>query len=60
MRSVAYSPDGWNTISEDRNIRIWDVEIGTAVNKYLFVDTDYVRSVAYSPNGISGSTGRTI
>ena len=65
VRSVAYSPDGRHIVSgsEDRTIRIWNVESGVAVGKPLEGHTGRVESVAYSPDGhliISGSSDRTI
>ena len=49
--------------SQDRTIRMWDAEIGAAVGKPLKGHSDWVLSVAYSPDGghiISGSDDRTI
>jgi WD40 repeat protein len=63
VRSVAYSPDGQHIISgsDDKTIRIWNAETGSAVGKPLEGHTHWVRSVAYSPDGrhiISGSSDR--
>ena len=62
---VSYSPNGTRiaTGSNDRMIRIWDVETGTVVGKPLTGHSGEVKSVAYSPDGhhiISGSDDYTI
>jgi len=65
VSSVACSPDGRKIISgsEDRTVRIWDGETGTATSQPLVGHTRSVSSVAYSPYGryiISGSEDETI
>jgi WD40 repeat protein len=56
-------PDGRHIISgsDDKTIRMWDAETGSAVGKPLEGHTGGVSSVAYSPDGrhiISGSETR--
>ena len=53
VQSVAYSPDARHIISgsDDRTIRIWDTETGTAVGNPLKGHTGWVLSVVYSPDG---------
>jgi len=59
---VAYGPDGRQlaTGSNDKTVRIWDLDTGTA--RVLTGHTDRVWSVAYSPDGqlASGSDDGTI
>ena len=49
VRSVTFSPDGRHIISgsDDKTVRIWNVETGFAVGKPLEGHTDYVQLVAY-------------
>ena len=63
--SVGCSPNGTRVVtgSQDKTIRIWDVESGSVVGEPLTGHTSSVDSVAYSPDGrriISGSYDRTI
>src|SRR5258706_162515 len=65
VRSMCYSRDGTHVVtgSDDKTIRIWDAESGTAVGHPLEGHTSWVRSIAYSPDGrqiISGSDDHTI
>jgi len=62
---MSYSPNGLQMISgsNDKTIRIWDAETGTAVGNPLEGHTSMVASVAYSPSGrhiVSGSYDKTI
>ena len=52
VRSVCFSPDGRRLASgsEDRTVRLWDVEKGACV-KTLEEHGDYVKSVCFSPDG---------
>ncbi|MBM4041671.1 MAG: hypothetical protein FJ290_24495 [Planctomycetes bacterium] len=63
--SVAFSPDGTRLASgsEDRNIRLWDLQQPNAPPLVLQGHQGYVQSVAFSPDGTrlaSGSYDRTI
>ncbi|KAJ7660607.1 WD40-repeat-containing domain protein [Mycena rosella] len=49
--------------SDDTTLRMWDVRTGTAVGKPLEGHTNYVQSIAFSPNGkliVSGSNDNTV
>ncbi|KIO00211.1 hypothetical protein M404DRAFT_153493 [Pisolithus tinctorius Marx 270] len=63
--SVAFSPNGKTIISgsDDKTVRIWDVERGVQVGSPLESHTDAVNSVAFSPDGkciVSCSNDNTI
>src|SRR5258706_11431360 len=63
--SIAYSPDGRHIVSgsEDRTIRIWDAENGTAIGSPLEGHAGSVSSIAYSSDRqrfASGSFDNTI
>ena len=62
---INYSPNGCYIVTgpQDKTIRIWDAETGSAIGELLEGHTQPVRSVAYSPDGrhiISGSEDTTI
>ena len=50
---MTYSPDGHHIISGsiDMTIQIWDAETGAAVGTPLEGHSDFVLSIACSPNG---------
>ena len=52
VTSVAFSLDGKHVASgsSDRTVRVWDVENGQPIGAPLTGHTEYVRSVAFSPN----------
>jgi WD40 repeat protein len=63
--SVAFSPNGKQIVSgsNDRSIRVWEVETGDVLFKLIVDHTDRVLSVAFSPDGtriVSGSNDLTI
>ena len=51
--NLAFAPDGKTliSVSRDKTIRVWDVEKGNVIGDPLTEHTDWVLSVAYSPNG---------
>ena len=60
VRSVAFSHDNRYIVSgsDDRTVRVWDVETRAQAKRELMTHTDYVRSVAFSPDDrriVSGS-----
>ncbi|KIM29868.1 hypothetical protein M408DRAFT_108366 [Serendipita vermifera MAFF 305830] len=63
--SVKFSPDGKCIVSgsEDKTIRVWDVETGQAVGTPLKGHTGMINSITVSPDSkciVSGSEDRTI
>ncbi len=61
--SVAFSPDGKCVISgsDDKTIRLWDLQMGAQIGKPFTGHRRVVLSVAFSPDGkhiVSGS-GKT-
>ena len=65
VNCVAFSPDGTQIVSgsDDKTIRVWNVETRAAVGEPLVGHTRAVRSVAFSPDGtqiVSGSYDNTI
>jgi len=63
--SVSFSPDGERVVSgsEDKTIRIWDIETGDMVSGPFRGHNDGVLSVSFSPDGkrvVSGSRDKTI
>ncbi|KAF5373835.1 hypothetical protein D9758_000999 [Tetrapyrgos nigripes] len=62
---ISISSDGGRIVSgsDDRTVRIWDAQTGTAIGEPLQGHEDQVRSVAFSPDGariVSGSSDRTV
>ncbi|KAJ3080363.1 hypothetical protein HK102_003112, partial [Quaeritorhiza haematococci] len=63
--TVAFSPDRGRLIasgSKDKTVRVWDAETGVLL-KIMQEHTDYVTSIAFSPNGqriASGSLDQTV
>ena len=57
--NLAFAPDGKTliSVSRDKTIRVWDVEKGNVIGDPLTEHTDWVLSVAYSPNGKFFVTG---
>ncbi|CAE7155356.1 unnamed protein product, partial [Rhizoctonia solani] len=65
VNSVSFSPDGTRLVSgsEDKTIRVWDVERKTPILGPLQGHTEWVRSVAFSPDSaqiVSCSSDGTI
>ncbi|TFK65886.1 WD40 repeat-like protein [Pluteus cervinus] len=65
VTSVAFSPDGKYVVSgsEDKTVRIWEVETGQQKGPSLEGHDNYVTSVAFSPDGkyvVSGSDDNTM
>ncbi|KAF5345603.1 hypothetical protein D9757_014774 [Collybiopsis confluens] len=65
VQSVAVSPNGQQVVSgsEDKTVRIWNVQTGQQIGDPLHGHTDWVTSVAFSPNGkqvVSGSHDKTV
>src|SRR5205823_3239417 len=51
---VAVSPDGKRALSgtsEDRTMRLWDLETGKMLREYKSAQLSWVYSVAFSPDG---------
>ncbi|KAF5332389.1 hypothetical protein D9758_017365 [Tetrapyrgos nigripes] len=62
---ISISSDGGRIVSgsDDRTVRIWDAQTGTAIGEPLQGHEDEVLSVAFSPDGariVSGSYDRTV
>lgn len=65
ITSVAFSPDGQTLVSgsEDKTVRLWNVQSGEMIGYPLIKHTGFVSSVAFSPDGqtiVSGSQDKTI
>ncbi|MBD1865033.1 MULTISPECIES: WD40 repeat domain-containing protein [Trichocoleus] len=58
VKSVSFSPDGKTlaTGSEDKTVKLWDVESGKAL-RTLPGHADFVHSVSFSPDGKTLATG---
>ena len=65
VNSVAFSPDGRHIVSgsDDKTIRVWNVQTGDQMGNPLQGHRDSIQSVAFSPDRrhiISGSYDKTI
>ncbi len=63
--SVAFSPNGKHIVSgsDDKTIRLWDVQTGKQIGEPLNAHTEAVFSVVYSPDAktiVSGSNDYSI